>query len=411
MENDSPRSGSERSCPEGGYPGKDAAGTQDEDLMLRAVELARRGEGKTAPNPCVGALLLRDGEILGRGWHEAPGREHAEVMALKDAREAGHDPRGASLYVTLEPCNHYGSTPPCSRAILDAGIERVYVGVADPNPWAEGGGARFLSSSGVHVEMGVAEQACRDLIGDFVCWQLEGRPYVRLKLAATLDGRIATGSGDSAWVSCREARRDVHGFREACQAVLVGGNTLYEDNPRLTPRSEEGRELADPGRIAAVIVTSRPPEPEAGLYLLQNRPGETIIWTTPEQARGEAAERLRSRGVRIWPLEELPGGGIDLSAGLRRLYRDHSCYQLLCEGGGRLAMSLCEQGLADEIIYFLAPRILGDEKGRSAFSGRSVDAMREALAYRIVDYRRIGRDLRITLRPPRSGEGSSSREA
>jgi diaminohydroxyphosphoribosylaminopyrimidine deaminase/5-amino-6-(5-phosphoribosylamino)uracil reductase len=411
MENDSPRSGSKRPCPEGEYQGQDAAGTQDEHLMLRAVELARRGQGKTAPNPCVGALLVREGEILGRGWHEAPGREHAEVMALNDAREAGRDPRDASLYVTLEPCNHYGSTPPCSRAILDAGIERVYVGVADPNPWAEGGGARFLSSSGVHVEMGIAEEACRDLIDDFVCWQLEGRPHVRLKLAATLDGRIATGSGDSAWVSCREARREVHGFREACQAVLVGGNTLYEDNPRLTPRTEEGRNVAASGRMAAVIVTSRLPEPDAELSLLRNRPEETIIWTTPEQARGEAAEGLRSRGVRIWSLEQLPGGGLDLAVGLKRLYREHSCYQLLCEGGGRLAMSLCEQGLADEIVYFLAPRILGDEEGRSAFSGRSVEAMREALAYRIVDYRRMGRDLRITLRPPRSEVGSSSRKA
>ncbi len=409
MESDSPRSGSERSCPEGEYPGKGVAGTQDEDLMLQAVELARRGKGKTAPNPCVGALLVRDGEILGRGWHEAPGREHAEVMALNDAREAGHDPRGVSLYVTLEPCNHYGSTPPCSRAILDAGIGSVYVGVADPNPWAEGGGARFLHSRGVHVEMGIAEEACRDLIDDFVCWQLEGRPYVRLKLAATLDGRIATGSGDSAWVSCREARREVHGFREVCQAVLVGGNTLYEDNPRLTPRMEEGLELAESGGTAAVVVTSRLPDPDAELYLLQNRPGETIIWTAPDQARREAAEGLRSRGVRVWSLEELPGGGLDLAAGLKRLYREDSCYELLCEGGGRLATSLCEQGLADEIVYFLAPRILGDEKGRSAFSGRSVDAMGQALAYRIVDYRRIGRDLRITLRPPRSEGSSSSR--
>jgi len=411
MESDSPRSGAERPCPEGEWPGKGAAGTHDEDLMLRAVELARRGRGNTAPNPCVGALLVRDGEVLGRGWHEAYGSGHAEVMALNDAREAGRDPRGASLYVTLEPCNHYGSTPPCSRAILDAGIERVYVGIADPNPWAEGGGARFLRSSGVHVEMGIAEEACRDLIADFVRWQLEGRPYVRLKLAATLDGRIATGSGDSAWVSCHKARREVHGFRETSQAVLVGGNTLFEDDPRLTPRTEEGHESAQSVRIAAVVVTSRLPDPEAELYLLRNRPGQTIFWTTPEQARGEAAEGLRSRGVRIWPLEELPGGGLDLAAGLKRLYREHSCYELLCEGGGHLAMSLCEQGLADEIVYFLAPRILGDEKGRSAFSGRSVDAMREALAYRIVDYRRIGRDLRITLRPPRSGEGSSSREA
>ncbi|MCF8085590.1 MAG: bifunctional diaminohydroxyphosphoribosylaminopyrimidine deaminase/5-amino-6-(5-phosphoribosylamino)uracil reductase RibD [Desulfohalobiaceae bacterium] len=367
------------------------------DLMHRAASLARKGRGNTAPNPCVGAVLVKNGEVIGQGWHEARGRPHAEVMALESAREAGRDPRGASLFVTLEPCNHHGATPPCTRAILDAGIERVYVGTADPNPRARGGGAQFLRESGVLVETGIAEQACRDLIRDFECWHVQERPHVRLKLAATLDGRIATRSGDSAWVSSREARQEVHRLRQGSQAVLVGGNTLYEDDPQLTPRGG-GQEQTSQGKLA-VVATSRLPDPEDGLFLLRNRPGETIIWTTPGQAEGNAAERLRSLGVGVWPLEGLSGCGFDLASGLRRLYREHACYYLLCEGGGHLALSLCQQGLADEIVYFLAPRILGDEQGRSAFAGRSVEEMQQALSYRIVDYRGIGRDLKITLLP------------
>jgi diaminohydroxyphosphoribosylaminopyrimidine deaminase/5-amino-6-(5-phosphoribosylamino)uracil reductase len=342
-------------------------------------------------------VLLQDGEIVGQGWHEARGQPHAEVMALESARKAGRDPKGATLFVTLEPCNHYGATPPCTRAILDAGIERVYVGTADPNPRTGGGGAQFLRENGVRVETGIAEQTCRDLIRDFECWHLEERPHVQLKLAATLDGRIATRSGDSAWVSCREAREEVHRLREGSQAVLVGGNTLYEDNPRLTPR-REGQEPTSTGKLA-IAVTSRLPDPEEDLFLLRERPGETILWTTPDQAGGYAAERLRSLGVRVWSLGASPWGGFDLASALGRLYREHACYYLLCEGGGRLAMSLCQQGLADEIVYFLAPRILGDEQGRSAFSGRSVEAMQQALGYRITDCREIGRDLKITLLP------------
>jgi len=369
----------------------------DRDLMLRAASLARKGRGHTAPNPCVGAVLVRNGEIIGQGWHAVRGGPHAEVAALENARQAGHDPRGATLFVTLEPCNHHGATPPCTRAILEAGIERVCVGTADPNPRTGGGGTQFLRERGVQVETGIAERTCRDLIRDFECWHLRQRPYVRLKLAATLDGRIATRSGDSAWVSCREARQEVHRLRQGSQAVLVGGNTLYEDDPRLTPRAE-GQEPSAAGKLA-VVVTSRLPDPEEELFLLRSRPQETIFWTEAGKAEGRAAERLRSRGVRVWPLEELASGGYDLASGLRRLYREHACYYLLCEGGGRLAMSLCQQGLADEIVYFLAPRILGDEQGRSAFGGRSVDAMQQALSYRIAEYREIGRDLEITLLP------------
>ena len=377
------------------------------EMMLRAVELARKGSGKTAPNPCVGAVLVRNGEVIGQGWHEVRGGPHAEVVALEDARKAGRDPSGSSLFVTLEPCNHYGATPPCTRSILDAGVKRVYVGTADPNPEAGGGGAAFLRQNGVSVEMGVEERICLDLLRDFCCWHLEGRPYVRLKLAATLDGRIATCSGDSAWVSCSEAREDVHRLRKASQAVLVGGNTLYEDDPRLTPRTGSGETSS---ATPAVVATTRLPDRDSGLHLIRNRPEETIIWTTPQQARQPEAELLRSRGVRVWSLQEHPDGSLDFASGLQGLYRELSCYYLLCEGGGRLAMSLCEQGLADEIVYFLAPRILGDEQGRSAFAGRNVQEMGQALDYRIADYRGVGRDLRITLWPPLEPEKSGSGE-
>lgn len=379
-----------------------AAGMHERELMLRAVELANKGRGKTAPNPCVGALLVKQGEVIGQGWHEGPGRPHAELCAIENARSAGLDTTGASLWVTLEPCNHWGRTPPCTKAILEAGIASVYVGTLDPNPGIEGGGCQFLRDSGVSVQTGIEEQACRDVIRDFLCWALQKRSFVRLKLAATLDGKIGGRDGASGWVSGQEARTEVHRLRSFSQAVLVGGNTFYRDNPRLDVRFPHCPSESQP---LAVVLTSRLPRSDEDYFLLQNRAGQTIFWTSEETAHTQEADRLRAGGIRVWGLPERPGKGLDLESALRWMYAEFGCFDLLCEGGGSLAYSLCEQGLADEIVYFLAPRILGDPLGCSAFNGAEERSMQQALAYRILEQEKVGRDLRVTFLP--SAEGAT----
>ena len=210
-----------------------------ESFMREAAELAERGRWSAAPNPTVGAVLVRDGVVVARGWHTAYGKSHAEVECLKDAEAKGVDPSACTLVVTLEPCNHQGQTPPCTEAVIAAGIRHVVIGLRDPNPKAAGGMER-LAEAGVEVEAGVCEELCRDLVADFLIWQTTKRPYVMLKLAMTLDGRIATRTGHSRWITGETARRQVHELRanvgRAGGAILVGGNTLHTDNPLLTAR-------------------------------------------------------------------------------------------------------------------------------------------------------------------------------
>jgi diaminohydroxyphosphoribosylaminopyrimidine deaminase/5-amino-6-(5-phosphoribosylamino)uracil reductase len=371
----------------------------DQDIMLQAVALAEKARGLTAPNPCVGALIVQDGQIRASGFHRQAGGPHAEVAAMNQAGERGIDLRHSELWVTLEPCNHHGRTPPCTQAILQAGIPRVVVGIRDPNPGVQGGGIETLRSKGVQVEVGVAEQACRDLIADFLCWQEEARPYVQLKLACSLDGRIGTRTGHSVWVTGEEARLRVHRLRSRVQAVMVGGATLMEDNPSLTCRLQDRHQIQQP---LAVVVTSRLPEPDARLNLL-NRPRDLILLTPSRTAQSREAQRLQDMGVRIWAL---PGeeGRLEIAPGLKRLFAEQGCFTLLCEGGGRLAMSLARQGLVDELHCVFAPRVLGDEQARSSFAGQSVNRMEQTLSWRFVSHDTVGDDLWTVLRPRRGHE-------
>jgi len=386
----------------------DPAGAGRQEPMRLALELAERGRFATAPNPCVGAVLTRGGQVVAQGWHTACGRPHAEVEALRDAREKGVDPAQCTLWVTLEPCNHQGRTPPCTRAILEAGVPEVVVGCLDPNPDVAGGGVEALRRAGVTVRTGVLEQECLDAIADFRVWKFAQRPYVFLKLAATLDGRIATRTGHSRWVSGPEARRRVHRLRSRVQAVLVGGNTLREDDPRLTCRLDD--EPA-PRQPLAVVVTSRlPQKQDSWPCLVSTRGGETIFFTGEAQAGSPEAEALRDCGCRVWPLPPAsPDGsgdgsagradfGLDLAAGLSRLYNACSCHYLLCEGGGGLGLSLLEAGLVDEFQLHLAPKILGDDDARPLFQGRSPQTMAEALHLRFTGLERVGDDLLLALR-------------
>ena len=361
-------------------------------FMSRAITLAMRGRPHTAPNPCVGAVLVHNDVIVAEGYHTACGKPHAEVEALRDAKTKGITPSHCTLYVTLEPCNHHGKTPPCTKAILDAGIKRVVVGCKDPNASVQGGGFEFLRQHGVQVDVGVKEQECLDLIADFMVWQRTKRPFSILKLATTLDGRIATSSGHSAWISNEKSRREVHRLRSWCDAIIVGGGTFRADNPALTCRLK-GYTGTQP---VAVVVSGNLPD-RFDYELLVERPSETIFWTTEAESRSSRSSQLTELGCTVWGLPPA-SDGLDLHAGFELLRRERSCHYTLTEGGGRLAGSLRQQGLIDEFWLFQALKVLGDAQAKPAFAGRSVESMQDCWQFRLLERRFLDSDLFMRLR-------------
>jgi diaminohydroxyphosphoribosylaminopyrimidine deaminase/5-amino-6-(5-phosphoribosylamino)uracil reductase len=372
-------------------------------FMREALRLAEQGRYAACPNPTVGAVLVRDGHCVARGFHRAAGQAHAEVACLQDAAARGVPAPEATLVVTLEPCNHHGRTPPCVKAILEAGIGRVVIGARDPNPLASGGAAA-LRSAGVEVVEGVLERECRDLIADFLVWQTTERPYVILKMAATLDGRIAARNGHSQWISSENSRLRVRQWRagigQCGGAVLVGGGTFRADNPHLTARGE----FAAGAQPLACILTSHLPGAGENFHLLAERPEQTIFFTPPAVAASDRAEKLRARGVRVLdyghgPKDGEGKDGADLPLALSALRRETGCPYVLCEGGGRLALSLLEAGLVDEFRLHLAPKILGDGEAVPLFTGRTPEGMGQALSLRLSGASLCGGDAHLVLRP------------
>lgn len=366
--------------------------------MRQAIELAEQGRFLTAPNPVVGALLVREGQIVARGAHMVYGQAHAEVQCLQDAKEQGIDPFGCTLVVTLEPCAHTGKTPPCTEAIIQAGISKVVIGLLDPNPKAAGGAER-LRAAGIEVITGVEEAACRELVADFLIWQQTDRPFVYLKLASTLDGRVATRTGHSQWISSAASRDRVHQLRRqiglAGGAVLVGGETLAKDNPLLTARPEGVH--VDKQPLAATI-TSRL-SGLSQLQLLQQRAAETLIFCSAAAAASPTAEQLRALGARVHGIvNHNQRGALDLGDMLRHI-RSQACHYVLCEGGGRLALNLLEAGLVDEFHLHLAPKIMGDAEAVPLFQGREPLYVDESLRLRIVRTEQHGPDCHLVLRP------------
>ncbi len=363
------------------------------EFMLQAVQLAEKGKGFTAPNPCVGALVVSGDRVLGRGWHRGAGKDHAEVEAINHALQKISDLSLCTLYVTLEPCNHHGKTPPCTQAVLNAGIRDVVIGTLDPNPGVQGGGAEYLKSRGVRVTQGVEEDKCLDLIADFVLWQRSKRAYLYLKTASTLDGRIAARTGHSKWVTSRVSRQMVHELRSRVGAVLVGGNTFYQDDPSLTCRLDQ-----DIRQPLAIILTTRLPAPDKDYYLLRQRPSETVFWTDTQSANSPRAEELTSLGCTVLDLGSARNG-LDLDQGLIWLRREKNVFYVLCEGGGQLALSLLKEHLADELWAFLGLKILGDEQGVPVCSGKDTPVMDQAIPLRLSQIRQSGPDLWLRMFP------------
>lgn len=359
--------------------------SSDAAYMRQAIALARRGLGRTSPNPPVGAVVVAGGRVVGRGWHQAPGAAHGEAAALTAAGRRAH---GATLYVTLEPCNHQGRTGPCTEAILAAGVRRVVFGARDPNPRVRGGGAARLRRAGLDVVGGVESVACEQLVAPFTSLVQRGRPLVTLKLAASLDGRIATRTGASRWISGPQARQLVHRWRDEMDAVLVGIGTVLADDPQLTCRRAGGR---DPLRV---VVDSRLRIPLTARVLTKKAAPATLLASVTSQGRKLAA--LRARGATVLPL---PGRGGQVS--LRRLLRalgQRGVASVLLEGGATLAASALREGLVDRLCLFLAPTLIGGD-GRPMLASLGVGRLAAAPRMRILATERVGDDWLLQAEP------------
>jgi diaminohydroxyphosphoribosylaminopyrimidine deaminase/5-amino-6-(5-phosphoribosylamino)uracil reductase len=355
------------------------AGAADARFMRRALELARRGLGRTHPNPPVGAVVVRAGRIVGEGWHRRAGTAHAEVIALA---AAGERARGATLYCTLEPCSFVGRTPACAPRVVASRVSRVVLGTIDPHPRVRGRGVRELRRAGIAVQSGVEEEAARELIRFFAHHAVRRRPFVRLKLAASADGRIATATGESRWITGPLARRLVHRWRNELDAVMVGVETALADDPALTCRMARGR---DPIRI---VVDSRLRVPPRARLL---REGRSPVWiATARNAPAARAKRLEAAGAAVLPV---PGRGerVDLGA-LLDLLAQRGISSLLVEGGATLAASLLRAGLVDELCWFEAPLLIGGD-GKPMIEGLGVRSMNDALALRGHRLESVGPDL------------------
>lgn len=356
----------------------------DETFMKMALELAEQGRGWTSPNPMVGAVIVKDGKVVGKGFHRAAGGPHAEIHAI---HEAGDKARGATLYVSLEPCNHMGRTPPCTEAILRSGIKRVVAGMRDPDPRVTGGGLAFLESRGLEVSVDVCQDLCHRLNEVFIKYVTTSLPFVILKCAATIDGCIATHSGDSKWISNPLSRQFVHELRHAVDAIMVGIGTVLKDNPRLTTRLE-GREGKDPTRIVLDTYLSIP---EDAKLLHLSSDSDTFI-VTGNAAPVEKRSGLEELGIRFLALDDNEGQ-IDLTALVKELGR-MGITSLLIEGGSRVNGSALRAGIVDKVYMFYAPKIYGGA-GTPICAGPGPDLMEQSMSLKEITVHRFKDDVMI----------------
>lgn len=359
-----------------------------EDLhwMRRALALARRGMAHTCPNPMVGAVVVRDGQRLAQGWHHRAGLPHAEIEAIRDARAEGHDLRGATLYVTLEPCSTHGRTPPCTAAILAAHIGRVVVAATDPNPAHAGRGLDLLRHAGIDVEAGLLAEAATELNVGFNHWILHNTPFVTLKAGLTLDGKIATRTGESRWITNARSRLDVMRLREAHDAILVGIGTVLADNPRLTVR--RGNREHSPLRV--VVDTHARTPLEAGLLNDAFQSHTRIV--VGESAPPGQVQRLRER-VQVWVAPERDGR-VDLPWLVGELGR-HPVTRLLVEGGGTLHAAFLADHLAQRIRFYYAPLVVGGSMAPRAVAGPGFQTLTEIPRLGRIRHRLLGDDLMV----------------
>ena len=374
----------------------------DTRFMRAALALARRGRGRTSPNPMVGAVIVRGGKLIARGWHHAAGQPHAEVEALRDAEKRGIKVRGATLYVTLEPCCTFGRTPPCTEAIIRAGLKRVVVGATDPNPKHSGRAFRILRRRGIRVDHGLLSEPCTELNRAFNHWIVNRTPLVTVKAAMTLDGKIATASGQSKWITGERARAYGMQLRRANDAILVGINTVLLDDPALTVRKAGGA-LLSTARLRRIILDSRARTPLHSKVASDEFRHLTTVVVSPAAPKERVAALAKQVAVIVAPrsrAETGGNGGLDLGWLMKRLGRENVT-SLLVEGGGETNASFLFQGLAHRVAFFYAPKILGGKDARRSVAGVGASTLAELISLKDIRWRRLGDDLLLeaSVRP------------
>ena len=356
-----------------------------EEYMRLAIRLAKKARGRTSPNPLVGALVVKEGEVVGKGFHQKAGEPHAEINAINNA---GGKARGGELYINLEPCNHYGRTPPCTKTIIDSGIKRVFVGMEDPNEVVAGSGIQCLKDNGIYVQTGILREECQRLNETYIKYITEKRPFVILKSAASLDGKIATRVGDTRWITNEKSRAFLHRLRNDVDGILVGIGTIMADDPELTTRLN-GRRGKDPVRIVVdsklrIMLRAKVlnPESKAG----------TIIATT-ELAHKEKIKKLEELGARV-----LIVGSKENRVDLRELMYELGKLEitsLLIEGGAEINASSLGSGIVDKVLFFYAPKIIGGADALGMVGGEGVEKLRDAINLKNIRVRRLGDDILV----------------
>lgn len=359
---------------------------QDEVYMRRALELAALATGRTSPNPLVGAVVVKDGAVVGEGYHHRAGTPHAEVHAL---RQAGESARGGTLYVTLEPCNHHGLTPPCTRAVINAGVKRCVVALEDPNPLVNGRGLSTLEQAGIVIETGLLQAEAEKQNEVFIKYICSGLPFVTLKTAMTLDGKIASHSGDSKWITSEPARHWVHQLRDRSDAILVGIGTVLADDPRLNTRLND-REGRDPVRL---IVDGRLDLPVNSQIASSSKQQTTLVFTS-EKADPRRAKRLEQLGLEVITIDGAPDD-LNLEQVLQIAAHRKLC-SVLVEGGGSINASLLKYNLIDKLYWFIAPKIIGGAKAPSPVEGSGCKNMADAIEVEDLQITFIGQDILAT---------------
>jgi len=355
----------------------------DTRWMRRALRLALRGQGRTSPNPMVGAVIVKAGQLIGQGHHKQVGGPHAEIWALRDA---GENARCATIYVTLEPCSHHGRTPPCTDALIQSGLARVVAAIEDPNPEVSGNGLRKLQEAGIEVEVGLLADEARRLNAPYFKHTITGLPLVSLKAAMSLDGKIATAAGESRWITGDKARALGHRLRAIHDAVLVGVGTVLADDPRLTVRNARGR---TPLRV---IVDSRARTPAEAAILTADEIPPVIAVTG--QAPKKRLAALQRAGAEIWEMPSL-GEFVDLRALMQRL-GERQVQSVLVESGGTLTAGLLDADLADRVYFFVAPRLIGGTDAPGPVGGSGAAKLAEAWRLENMRVRRVGEDVLIS---------------
>ena len=360
----------------------------DSEWMLEAMKEAAKGGWAVHPNPMVGAVIVKNGVEIGRGFHHGVGWPHAEIEALKDAQNRGFDVNGATIYVTLEPCNHFGHTPPCSEALIKAGIARCVMGPVDPNKKVKGGGLQRLQQAGISCTVGICEKELTELNAPFFTRTRQNRPYITAKWAITADGRTSSKSGSSQWITGIEARKDVHLERSRHDAIMVGTQTVIADNPQLNVRLDDGN-YRQPIRI--ILDRNLRIPLDASVFNTQSQ--KTILFTS----QNSSFEAYRERNVIVEIVNENPEhNGLDLMQILSVLADKYTITTLYCEGGASLHGALHDLGVIDQMHIYMAPVIIGSSEARGCVYGKGIDLMSDASEYHFKEMCMLGKDIKLS---------------